>query len=648
MQATYSPEDNKIRLYASARLDPETYARVKAAGFAWAPKQEIFVAPMWTPARADLAEELAGEIGDEDTSLAERAEERAERFEAYSDKRAADSERAQAAVAAIADNIPLGQPILVGHHSERRARKDAERIQSGMAKAVTLWRTSEYWTRRAEGAIRHAKHKERPDVRARRIKGIEADLRKQQKATDQANKFVNAWQREGLTREQAMDIANYDHIQVRTLDLSLWSALEREKVTAEEARDIAIRAHESGNTRRARWIEHYQLRLTYERAMLAAEGGLPADKWEIIPGGRVLVAGEWATVIRVTRKEGRAVSVSTNHRHVRVKGIEDVKDYQPPAEGATEAVKSASKLPPLVNVPPAEGEVEVKVMTAEEWKRLSARSDSAFADRIKATPARGAYRERTTSSGWIKRARVYLSDAKTVPYPGPAEAPRPAIAPPTPDEAAMQRADPILPPPAPKPAVIAAMEASLRQGVRAVAAPQLFPTPPWLARRMVDLLGVTPGPRVLEPSAGTGNLVRAIWDSAVGADNVRVTAIEVNAALCDGLEDLRRKTLGANEHTFKIERADFLEWTTEERFPAIVMNPPFDHGSDIAHIQHARSFLKPGGTLVALCANGPRQREALQPLADSWEDMPDGTFAAQGTSVRVALLTITARAQPWQ
>ena len=30
--ATYSPEDNKLRLYSTTRLDSETYARVKAAG----------------------------------------------------------------------------------------------------------------------------------------------------------------------------------------------------------------------------------------------------------------------------------------------------------------------------------------------------------------------------------------------------------------------------------------------------------------------------------------------------------------------------------------------------------------------------------------------------------------------------------------
>lgn len=36
ISATYSVEDNKIRIYASQRLDAETYERVKAAGFAWA------------------------------------------------------------------------------------------------------------------------------------------------------------------------------------------------------------------------------------------------------------------------------------------------------------------------------------------------------------------------------------------------------------------------------------------------------------------------------------------------------------------------------------------------------------------------------------------------------------------------------------
>ena len=65
-RATYSPDDNKLRLYAGGRLPADLYARVKAAGFKWAPQQQLFVAPMWTPQREDLALELCGEIDDEE------------------------------------------------------------------------------------------------------------------------------------------------------------------------------------------------------------------------------------------------------------------------------------------------------------------------------------------------------------------------------------------------------------------------------------------------------------------------------------------------------------------------------------------------------------------------------------------------------
>ena len=122
MNATYSPEDNKLRLYSSTRLDTETYQRVRATGFIWAPKQELFVAPMWTPTREDLLIELCGEIGDEDTSLVERAEERAERFEEYSDKRAEDADRAHNAIKSITDFIPMDEPITWPSQRETRQK----------------------------------------------------------------------------------------------------------------------------------------------------------------------------------------------------------------------------------------------------------------------------------------------------------------------------------------------------------------------------------------------------------------------------------------------------------------------------------------------------------------------------------------------
>lgn len=86
-------------------------------------------------------------------------------------------------------------------------------------------------------------------------------------------------------------------------------------------------------------------------------------------------------------------------------------------------------------------------------------------------------------------------------------------------------------------------------------------------------------------------------------------------------------------------------WTPEREdllFDRIVMNPPFENGADIKHIEHARHLLKPGGRLVAICANGPRQRDRLMPLASHWEDLPPGTFKDAGTMVNTALLVIDA------
>src|SRR5580692_9663029 len=298
--ATYSPEDNKLRLYSISRLPKDVYERVRAAGFKWAPKQELFVAPAWMPEREDLLIELAGEIGDEDTSLVERAEERAERFEDYHEKRAGDAERAHAAVAQIADAIPLGQPIFVGHHSERHARRDKERIENGMRKAVKMWATAKYWTARADGAIRHAKYKELPAVRARRIKGIEADKRKREREKTEATRFVKYWQAEGLTFERAKQIANYDHIShCFTLAefprgpersqyegaQSLWSALDGGIITAEQARAIAVPCHERTIARAERWIAHLENRLAYERTMLGESGGIAADRVKPEKGG---------------------------------------------------------------------------------------------------------------------------------------------------------------------------------------------------------------------------------------------------------------------------------------------------------------------------------------------------------------------------
>ena len=608
--ATYSPEDNKIRLYASSRLDAETYARVKAAGFIWAPKQGFFVAPMWTPERADLAEELAGEIGDEDTSLVDRATERAERFEDYSDSRKADADAAHKAVSAICDGIPLGQPILVGHHSEKHARRDAEKIENGMRRAVKMWETSQYWRSRAAGAIRAAKYKERPGVRARRIKGLEADLRSH--------------------------IAGYTpHENVPTIMQTRWNAgpdaqPEPHAWVGPKGRGgtwVPVASLPGIKARAQRWIDHITNRLEYERAMLADSGGLAAEAFDIQIGGRVMRRGEWFVVTKVNRRDGAILSVTILGRWASTIPIEEIKDYREPASRDAEKVQAATELAPLVNFR-ADGCIE---MTSEEWKRAQRCSDSYFADRIKATETSGAYRIRTAlRAGGMRRVPVFLTDSKVI-APPPAAAPVPAPDLPVPPREVSGRPTYH----APEPNDFDAMRETLKVGVQVVTAPQLFPTPPDLAARMVQEAGLQPWQTVLEPSAGTGAILRAIEENM--PMGVAVTAVEINAQLCAAL------------HTSaEVRTADFLQCNGDlGQFDRIIMNPPFGNAADIQHITHAIKMLRPGGRLVAICANGPRQNEKLKPLAEnsggSWEPLPPDTFKDSGTSVNAVLLTIEAQ-----
>lgn len=80
----------------------------------------------------------------------ERRERRAERRRDWADKRIVKQGQAFDGAQKLADQIPLGQPILVGHHSERHARRDAERIHHGMDRGVEHGRMAEHHARAAD------------------------------------------------------------------------------------------------------------------------------------------------------------------------------------------------------------------------------------------------------------------------------------------------------------------------------------------------------------------------------------------------------------------------------------------------------------------------------------------------------------------
>jgi hypothetical protein len=96
--------------------------------------------------------ELAKEIGRTPNSYEAKKAARIERMRERAARLAAEAASKHAAAKRISDMIPLGQPILVGHHSEGRHRRDLGRIQDGFSKSFELLKESESLARRAERA----------------------------------------------------------------------------------------------------------------------------------------------------------------------------------------------------------------------------------------------------------------------------------------------------------------------------------------------------------------------------------------------------------------------------------------------------------------------------------------------------------------
>lgn len=98
-------------------------------------------------------------------------------------------------------------------------------------------------------------------------------------------------------------------------------------------------------------------------------------------------------------------------------------------------------------------------------------------------------------------------------------------------------------------------------------------TPAAVARRMVGWLELAgDAPRILEPSAGTGVLVRA---ALALYPRAQIDAVELDPERCELLEAIE----GVN-----VVRGDYLEHASGEAYDAIITNPPFTKGADASHL----------------------------------------------------------------
>lgn len=78
----------------------------------------------------------------------ERKKEKREEWAAAREKKASEAFRK---VESIASHIPMGQPILVGHHSEKRHRADISRMHNGMDQVVESSNMAKHHNEKADG-----------------------------------------------------------------------------------------------------------------------------------------------------------------------------------------------------------------------------------------------------------------------------------------------------------------------------------------------------------------------------------------------------------------------------------------------------------------------------------------------------------------
>ncbi|MER5697838.1 DUF3560 domain-containing protein [Streptomyces mirabilis] len=115
----------------------------------------------------------------------ERAEDRAERFSDRADRAASASDvRHKAALGAL-DGIEPGQPILVGHYSERGHRRAIERSDNHMRKSIEERGKAVHYGHRAEAAEKYEERRYDPNRTRRRLEKLGAELRQQERYRDE-------------------------------------------------------------------------------------------------------------------------------------------------------------------------------------------------------------------------------------------------------------------------------------------------------------------------------------------------------------------------------------------------------------------------------------------------------------------------------
>lgn len=197
-------------VHGTARGDG-TNTILKAAGFRWFPSLGVwgiagsrdrqpnrYKIDRAADALRAAGHEVSVDVDDTHRPTAEaeadrahRQEERVDALNAKADRKAAEAEAAwEAEHRAVQLLPPDGQPILVGHHSERRHRKAIERAHNATRKAIDATEDAGTAQARAQAAARTTERRYNPVTVKNRLDKLEADQRADQRRLDGHRRVV--------------------------------------------------------------------------------------------------------------------------------------------------------------------------------------------------------------------------------------------------------------------------------------------------------------------------------------------------------------------------------------------------------------------------------------------------------------------------
>jgi hypothetical protein len=183
----------------------------------------------------------------------DRTEARAERYEGWAENATKRSDAAFQRSHDMMKDIPFGQPILIGHHSEKRDRNYRDRAWNLLGKGVEESKKADYLKERANAA---------------------------DTAAEKSVPFMVRRREEAFTKRRAVERTKADYLKRGATETPRCDAM----------------------------LAEYDEQIAYWQAKIDAAGGVAYSRENVKKGDRVRFGWGWATVYRVNPKSVTVVT----------------------------------------------------------------------------------------------------------------------------------------------------------------------------------------------------------------------------------------------------------------------------------------------------------------------------------------------------